>query len=71
MYTVFLISPKIEYLNAQQLLFEPFSDIIGNFGCVEPKLNLLSHFTTIYYLKHIKSSSPLDPLLVEIDKCTH
>ncbi len=33
--------------NAQILLFKTFSDIIGNFRSVQPKSELLSHFSTI------------------------
>ncbi len=58
--------------NAQQLLFELFSDIIGNFDSVEPKIESTFLFQyNIIFLKHINFSSPLAPLSREIDMCAH
>ncbi len=38
---------------------------------MSPEVNLLSHFSTIKYLKRINFWSPLAPLLGTIDMCAH
>ncbi len=39
------------------------------FGCIEPKVNLIFHFCTLYNFKYTDLWSPLAPLMGEIDTC--
>ncbi len=55
-------------LNYGQLLFKAFFDFVGNLAALSPKVNALSHFSTLYK-KHNNLSSPLAPLLEEIGTC--
>ncbi len=54
--------------NSEQLLFEQFFYIIGNFGRVPLKSKFTFPFQyNIKYLKLLNLTSPLAPLLEEID----
>ncbi len=50
---------------AQQFLFEAF------LAASSPEVNLLSHFSTLFYFKDGNFWSSLAPLLEEIDICAH
>ncbi len=59
-------------LNAQELKFEAFFDIIRIFGTVWPsKVNQLCRFCTFSYFENGHLWSPLAPLCGEIDVCAH
>ncbi len=53
--------------NSEQFLFEASFDVMGIFGSMRPKGNLISHFYTLYDFKYTDLWSPLAPLVEEID----